>query len=529
MSTTPIRRALLSVSDKTGLVEFARGLCAHGVEIISTGGTAQTLREADIPLLEVAEFTGFPEVLDGRVKTLHPAVHAGILYRRDQAAHVETLASHGLAPIDLVAVNLYPFEETVARAETSRAEAVEQIDIGGPSMIRSAAKNHESVTVVVSPDQYGAVLAELDQNGGATSVALRQRLAAAAFRRTATYDAAIHRYLEANDTDAEEGATAAPTTGLPARLELSLVRRATLRYGENPHQQAALYGDFLDRFRQLHGKELSYNNILDFAAAQEMASRLDARGAAVVIVKHSNPCGAAVARDVEAAWHLALATDPQSASGGIVASSRPLDGAAAEAMKDHFIELLAAPSFTPEALEILTRKKNRILLAVGDGTKLVPSSADLSFRSVPGGVLAQTVDTGSPDDSRFEVVTQRAPSAAELDALRFGWEVVRFVKSNAIIFTDAMRTLGVGAGQMSRVDSVQVAVMKAKASGLDLAASAVASDAFFPFADGLVAAAAAGATAAVQPGGSVRDNEVIAAADERGIAMVFTGARHFRH
>ena len=531
MNTIPIRRALLSVSDKTGLVEFVHGLQAHGVEIVSTGGTAQALREANIPLLEIAEFTGFPEMLDGRVKTLHPAVHAGILHRRDLAAHVQTMESHGLAPIDLVSVNLYPFEETVARAETSRAEAVEQIDIGGPSMIRSAAKNHEFVTVVVSPEQYGAVLAELDQNGGATSVDLRRRFAAAAFRRTATYDAAIHSYLAANSdgVDSAEDSVAESTTELPAQLELSLARRATLRYGENPHQQAALYGDFLDRFRQLHGKELSYNNILDFAAAQEMASRLGARGAAVVIVKHSNPCGAAVARDVVGAWHLALATDPQSASGGIVVSSRPLDGEAAEAMKEHFIELLAAPSFTPEALEILTKKKNRILLEVGDGTTLVPSSADLSFRSVPGGVLAQTVDTGSPDSSRFEVVTQRAPSDAEWDALRFGWDVVRFVKSNAIVFTDPTRTLGVGAGQMSRVDSVQVAVMKAQASGLDLKASAVASDAFFPFADGLLAAAAAGATAAVQPGGSVRDKEVIAAADEHGIAMVFAGARHFRH
>ena len=412
-------------------------------------------------------------------------------------------------------------------------------------MIRSAAKNHAFVTVVVSPQEYGTVLTELELQGGATSEGLRRRLAQAAFRRTAEYDAAIQSYLAVDDSARSAGGAGARSAGgagarsaggagahrvaLPERLELSLTRRAELRYGENPHQGAAVYGDFLDRFQQLHGKELSYNNILDFAAAQEMASRLGQRGAAVVIVKHSNPCGAAVSSSIESAWRMALATDPQSASGGIVATSRPVDQAAAETMKDHFIELLAAPSFAPAALEVLARKKNRILLEVGDGAGLVLTPTDLSFRSVPGGVLAQTVDAGTPNGVRFDVVTKRAPSEAELDALRFGWDVVRFVKSNAIVFTDATRTLGVGAGQMSRVDSVRVAVMKAREGGLDLAASAVASDAFFPFPDGLLEAAAAGATAAVQPGGSVRDKEVIAAADERGLAMVFTGARHFRH
>ena len=520
---TPIRRALLSVSDKRGLVEFARGLAEYGVEIISTGGTARALRDAGVEITDIDQFTGFPEMLDGRVKTLHPKVHAGILYRRDLESHQTTMASHDFQAIDLVAVNLYPFEDTVAKPGTSREEAIEQIDIGGPSMVRSAAKNHAAVTIVVSPDDYGVVLDEMKSRGGSTSRTLRRRLAAAAFARTAEYDAAIQAYLYASDEgagDAENG-----SGSMPRSLSLHLPLLRDLRYGENPHQSAALYGNPLQGLNQLHGKELSYNNILDLNAALEMADWLGRRGAAVAIVKHSNPCGIAVSDGIAEAWEDALATDSQSASGGIIACSRAVDVAAAEAMASHFIEILAAPSFEPEALAILKQKKNRIILEVSADRAL----GGLTYRSVPGGAIAQSSDLFEASSSDLQVVSGRQPSAAEMKSLLFAWDVVRFVKSNAIVFTNSMRTLGIGAGQMSRVDSVHLAARKASDAGLSLEGSVIASDAFFPFPDGLVAAAEAGAIAAIQPGGSVRDDEVIAAANDKGMAMVFTGHRHFRH
>jgi phosphoribosylaminoimidazolecarboxamide formyltransferase/IMP cyclohydrolase len=518
----PIRRAILSVSDKAGLVELAGGLRDLGVEILSTGGTARALETAGIPITPIEAFTGFPEMLDGRVKTLHPKVHAGILHLRGEPTHVRTMEAHGLLPIDLVAVNLYPFEETVARAGVGWGEAIEQIDIGGPSMLRSAAKNHAHVTVVSSPSQYAEVLGEMRARGGATTAALRRRLALEAFRRTAAYDAAISRFF------AERGAAGPAAAGaLPDRLDLSLPRALVLRYGENPHQAAALYGAFLDRFRKLHGKDLSYNNILDLAAAEEMAAALGTSGAAaVVIVKHSNPCGAAVGGSPAEAWRKALATDPQSASGGIIASSRPIDLDAARAMEDHFIEVLVAPGLAEDALEVLRRKKNRIIL---ETARPLAAAGGLAFRSVPDGCLVQTADDRRLRDEDLRVVTRRAPSREEMDALRFGWQVVRFVKSNAVVYAAPDRTLGIGAGQMSRVDAARFGALKARDAGIDLRGCAVASDAFFPFPDGLVAAADAGATAAIQPGGSVRDADVIAAADARGMAMVFTGTRHFRH
>jgi phosphoribosylaminoimidazolecarboxamide formyltransferase/IMP cyclohydrolase len=524
----PVRRALLSVSDKTGLVEFASGLNELGVEILSTGGTARVLEEAGIALTAVDAFTGFPEMLDGRVKTLHPKVHAGILYRRDDPAHVQALESHDLSSIDLVAVNLYPFEETVARPGVSREEAVEQIDIGGPSMIRSAAKNHAHVTVCSAPSQYAEVVAEMRAGGGATTPELRRQLALEAFRSTAKYDAAIQRYFATCDVALVDHAE---EESPPATIDISLARVQTLRYGENPHQKAALYGGFLDHFRKLHGKELSYNNIIDLAAAQGMAEWMGRRGPAVAIIKHTNPCGIALGETIADAWRSALATDAQSASGGIIASSRPVDEAAAQAMKDHFIEILVAPGFDPAALEILKAKKNRIILEgvtpISDAS--VPGTIGLTFCSVPGGLLAQSADRRGLEDDELRVVTRRAPTDSELAALRFGWDVARFVKSNAIVYCAENRTLGIGAGQMSRVDSAKIGARKANEAGLDLTGSAVASDAFFPFPDGLNVVADAGATAVIQPGGSVRDKEVIAAADARGLAMVFTGVRHFRH
>ena len=523
-----IRRALLSVSDKTGLIDFAAGLRSMDVEIVSTGGTARALAGAGIPHVPVEKLTGFPEMLDGRVKTLHPGVHAGILHRRDDAAHRDTLERHGLAPIDLVAVNLYPFESAAAREGVTWDEAVEEIDIGGPTLVRAAAKNHAFVTVVVDPSRYPDVLAEMRAHGGSTSEDFRRRLAEEAFRRTAAYDAAIERFFVSRAGGNRSGAPrkAADAAELPAMLSISLPRAQVLRYGENPHQAAALYGGFLEKFRKLHGKELSYNNILDLAAAAEVAEALAPRGVAAVIVKHSNPCGAAVGATVEEAWKKALATDPVSASGGIIATSAPIDARAAAVLDEHFIEVLAAPGYEPGALEVLRKKKNRILL---ESTRPLEATADLTLRSVPGGILAQTADRGGLEDGDLKVVTRRAPTPEELEALRFAWEVVRFVKSNAIVFGLRDRTLGIGAGQMSRVDSARIAVMKARDAGLELRGAVVASDAFFPFPDGLLVAADAGATAAIEPGGSVRDAEVIAAADSRGMAMVFTGKRHFRH
>ena len=504
-----IRRALLSVTDKTGLVDFARGLAAQGVEILSTGGTATALREAGIAVKDVSAHTGFPEMLDGRVKTLHPLIHGGLLFRRDLPGHVEQAAANGIAPIDLVAVNLYAFEKTVAREGVSRVEAIENIDIGGPSMLRSAAKNHEAVTVVCDPADYAEVLRQMSENGGDTTLEFRQRLAAKVFDVTARYDRAIADYLVAD-------------SGGPA-CRLSFPLAASLRYGENPHQRAELYGSFADHLEQLHGKELSYNNILDITAAVDLIAEFSEP--TVAILKHTNPCGVGSDADLAVAWEKAFATDRQAPFGGIIIANRPVTEPLGRAIAEIFSEVIIAPGFAPAALEILQKKKNLRLMKLRGR----PEPAPRDVRSVIGGVLVQDHDAGPADSGTGRVVTGRAPTGDERRAMEFGWKVVKHVKSNAIVFAGPDRTLGIGAGQMSRVDSVRIAVWKAGEAGLPLAGSAVASDAFFPFPDGLVAAAKAGATAAIQPGGSVRDDEVIRAADERGLAMIFTGKRHFRH
>jgi phosphoribosylaminoimidazolecarboxamide formyltransferase/IMP cyclohydrolase len=504
-----IQRALLSVTDKTGLVDFARGLHGHGVELLSTGGTAKVLREAGLPVKDVSEHTGFPEMLDGRVKTLHPMIHGGLLFRRDLPAHAAEAAAHGIEPVDLVVVNLYAFSATVAREGVTREEAIENIDIGGPSMLRSAAKNHAAVTVVCDPADYGTVAREMQSGGGATTLELRARLAAKVFDVTASYDSAIADYLGAGSGAAS------------FRCDLPLA--AALRYGENPHQTAGLYGRFSEHLEQLHGKELSYNNILDITAAVDLIGEF--AEPTVAILKHTNPCGVGSAGDLRAAWDKALATDRQAPFGGIIIGNRPLDEALAAAIAEIFSEVIIAPDFTPAALAVLQKKKNLRLMRL----RGVPSPAPRDVRSVIGGFLVQDHDMSGESASDGRLVTRRAPTDAERRAMDFGWKVVKHVKSNAIVFAGPDRTLGIGAGQMSRVDSVRIAVWKAGEAGLSLAGSAVASDAFFPFPDGLVSAAAAGATAAIQPGGSVRDDEVIQAADERDLAMILTGKRHFRH
>jgi phosphoribosylaminoimidazolecarboxamide formyltransferase/IMP cyclohydrolase len=502
--------ALISVSDKRGVETFAAGLQELGVSIISTGNTAKHLNAAGIATRSVSEVTGFPEMLDGRVKTLHPAIHGGILARRDLPGHMETLTTHGIAPIDLVVVNLYPFVETIARPDVTFEAAIEQIDIGGPAMIRAAAKNHAAVLVVVSPDDYAEVLAAL--RAGAPPPELRKRLAARAFAHTAAYDAAIAAYL------ADEP--------FPATLPLAFHKAQDLRYGENPHQRAALYGDFGAYFEQLHGKELSYINILDIAAIQELIEEFDPRDAATLaIVKHTNPCGVGRGATPLAAWEHAFATDREAPFGGVIALNRPLDMPLAQAIDEIFSEIVIAPAFDDDALALLMKKKNRRLIRA---LQPITQPAQL-IHSVPGGVLVQDADRAPLAEEEERVVTRRAPTPDELRALRFGWRVAKHVKSNAIVYCGADRTLGIGAGQMSRVDSARIAAAKAQNAGLSLAGSALASDAFFPFADGVEVAAAAGATAVIQPGGSVRDDEVIAAADRLGLAMIFTGRRHFRH
>jgi phosphoribosylaminoimidazolecarboxamide formyltransferase/IMP cyclohydrolase len=505
-----IRRALLSVTDKTGLVDFARGLAGQGVEILSTGGTAAALRDAGLAVTDVSAHTGFPEMLDGRVKTLHPLIHGGLLFRRDLPEHVAQAAAHGIAPIDLVVVNLYAFEKTVSRDGVTRGEAIENIDIGGPSMLRSAAKNHEAVTVVCDPGDYAEVLREMSEHGGDTTVELRRRLAAKVFDVTARYDRAIADYLVCDQT----GGTS---------FGLSLPLAASLRYGENPHQQAELYGKFSDYLEQLHGKELSYNNILDITAAVDLISEFTEP--TVAILKHTNPCGVGSDEDLSLAWEKAFATDRQAPFGGIIVSNRPVTEPLARAIAEIFSEVIIAPDFVPAALEILRKKKNLRLMKL----RARPTPAPRDVRSVIGGLLVQDHDPEAGDLSGARIVSGRAPTPEERRAMEFGWKVVKHVKSNAIVFAGPDRTLGIGAGQMSRVDSVRIAVWKATEAGLPLAGCAVASDAFFPFPDGLVAAAAAGATAAIQPGGSVRDEDVIRAADERDLAMIFTGKRHFRH
>jgi len=518
-----IQRALLSVFDKNGLAPFAQTLAAAGVELISTGGTARALRQVGLPVQELSDFTGFPEMLDGRVKTLHPKVHGGLLYLRGNAEHETAVATHGIRPIDLVVVNLYPFEQTIARPGVSLEEAIENIDIGGPAMLRSAAKNHAFVTVVTDPADYAEVAAEI-RTKGETSSTLRRRLAAKVYARTAAYDAAIAAGLPRLFAADEGGRTAGAP---PAALSVQAPLVQPLRYGENPHQQAALYGRFNEFFRQLHGKELSYNNILDLTAAASLIAEFEGEPPTLAILKHMNPCGTGQGASLREAWERALATDRQAPFGGIIAVNAPLDGAGAEAIAEIFSEVIVAPAFTTEALAVLQRKRNLRLLQV---LKSPREDAAWDLRSVGAdSFLWQERDRRSATATDLKVVTRRAPSEAELKAMLFGWRIVKHVKSNAIVYAGPDRTLGVGAGQMSRVDASRIAVWKAGEAGLSLQGSVVCSDAFFPFPDGLVAAAEAGATAAIQPGGSVRDAEVIAAADERGVAMVFTGTRHFRH
>jgi phosphoribosylaminoimidazolecarboxamide formyltransferase/IMP cyclohydrolase len=515
-----MKLALLSVSDKRGLADFAGSLVKdHGYRLLSTGGTAKALQASGLPVTDVGSHTGFPEIMDGRVKTLHPKIHGGLLCRRDHPRDRAEAERHGIELIDLVAVNLYPFEETVARPGVGLEEAIENIDIGGPSMLRSAAKNHASVTVVCDPSDYGRVLAALGGEPGALGE-LRRELALKVFARTAAYDAAIARYLESRSERPDLEAL----SGFGPRLTLEWARAQTLRYGENPHQKAALYGTFHEHYEQLQGKELSYNNVLDITAATYLIGEFERP--TVAILKHSNPCGVASADSLSAAWDAAYATDRQAPFGGIIIANRTLDASLAAAISEIFTEVIIAPRFDPGALEILGRKKNLRLMVAREG---LGADALQEIRSVVGGVLVQDRDRSVDLPSKFRTVTKRPPTPGELDSMIFGWKVCKHVKSNAIVYCRGERTLGIGAGQMSRIDSSKIAVWKAGEAGLDLAGSAVASEALFPFADGLIAAAEAGATAAIQPGGSVRDREVIAAADEHGLAMVFTGIRHFRH
>ncbi len=525
-----VRRALVSVHDKSGVVELVRGLAALGVEILSTGGTARLLRDSGVAVRDVEEVTGFPEMLDGRVKTLHPKVHGGILARRDRPEHLAQLNAQGIEPIDLVVVNLYPFEDTVARPGTRLAEAIEQIDIGGPALIRAAAKNWESVAVLVDPSRYGEVLDELRRQDGTLSADTRLRLAREAFRRTAQYDAAIAAYLRSPEASPRPPAGAG--TGFPPGLRLEAELVQSLRYGENPHQAAAFYRIGGERIgvgaaRQLHGPEMSYNNFLDFSAALQLLLEFD--DPAAVAIKHTNPCGAALGQTVGEAMRKAKASNPISIYGGIVGVNRPLDMDVVKELAGVMLEILFAPSFAPEALEELkrTKKKCRVLEASCDRSALHQNLVE--YRSVLGGLLVQTADLADLDPSGLKVVSKRQPTSEELRALRFAWKVAKHVRSNAIVLATADQVIGVGAGQMSRVDSARLAVMRARELGLETKGTVCASDAFFPFRDGLDVVAEAGATAAIHPGGSVRDEEVIAAADEYGMAMVLTGIRHFRH
>ena len=520
-----VAQALLSVSDKTGLVEFARGLSAMGVALLSTGGTAKALADAGLPVTDVGTYTGFPEMLDGRVKTLHPKVHGGILARRDVPAHVASLAAHGIPMIDLVVVNLYPFRETVAKPGCTLEDAIENIDIGGPSMVRAAAKNWPHVGIVVDPADYAGVLAELRSGGGALADATRFRLMRKAFAHTASYDGAIANWFTARGAD---GAV----LGYPDSFHFGGDKVQEMRYGENPHQSAAFYRDeapatgSIATYRQLQGKELSYNNVADSDAAWECVRTF--AEAACVIVKHANPCGVAIAADPLAAYRSALATDPTSAFGGIIAFNRPVDAATLEAVSAQFVEVVIAPGYTADALAVIAKKVNVRVLEVPLPAGGVAADA-WDMKRVGGGFLVQSKDMRNVAAAELKVVTAKAPTAAQLADLLFAWRVAKFVKSNAIVYCGGGRTLGIGAGQMSRVDSTRIAAIKAKHAGLDLAGSVVASDAFFPFRDGLDVVADNGAVAVIQPGGSMRDEEVIAAANERGIAMVFTGIRHFRH
>jgi phosphoribosylaminoimidazolecarboxamide formyltransferase / IMP cyclohydrolase len=529
----PQLTALLSVSDKTGVLEFAQALHALGVKLLSTGGTAKLLADAGLPVTEVAEHTGFPEMLDGRVKTLHPAIHGGLLARRDLPAHMAAIEAHGIATIDLLVVNLYPFEATVAKPGCTLEDAIENIDIGGPAMVRSAAKNWKDVAVLTDASQYANVLAEL-QVDGAVSSATKFSLSVAAFNRISNYDAAISDYLSSLQADGTRAA-------FPAQSNARFVKLQDLRYGENPHQQAAFYRDLypapgsLVTAKQLQGKELSYNNIADADAAWECVKSfdLDTDGPACVIVKHANPCGVAIGANAAEAYGKAFKTDPTSAFGGIIAFNCELDGAGAALVAKQFVEVLMAPSFTPEALAVVAAKPNTRVLLIA-----LPAGGDSDWENgrnaqdvkrVGSGLLIQNADNREITASELKVVTAKQPTPAQIADLLFAWKVAKYVKSNAIVFCAGGMTLGVGAGQMSRIDSARIASIKAGNAGLTLAGSAVASDAFFPFRDGLDVVIDQGATSVIQPGGSMRDDEVIAAANERGIVMVTTGVRHFRH
>jgi phosphoribosylaminoimidazolecarboxamide formyltransferase/IMP cyclohydrolase len=530
-----IERALLSVSDKTGLIPFAQVLVSAGIELVSTGGTALALRSHGLPVVELSQYTGFPEMLDGRLKTLHPMVHGGLLFLRGNAVHEKAVLEQGIKPIDLVVVNLYPFEQTVTKPQATLHDAIENIDIGGPAMLRSAAKNHEHVTVIMDPGDYAEV-AEQVRSQGNTTLELRRKLAARVFARTSAYDAIIAAHLIRVFGSSGSAIPAVvpsrrpldkPVSDLPVNLTLNVPQAQALRYGENPHQQAALYGHFNDYFRQLHGKELSYNNILDLTAAADLIVEFLGGPPTLAILKHTNPCGVGQGSDLREAWDKAYATDQQAPFGGIIAVNQILDLPCAEAISDIFSEVIVAPDYAPEALQLLQRKKNLRMMQLLQNPQ---SSMPWDIHSVGAdSFLMQERDQKEMTESDIKVVSRRQPSVVELQAMLFGWKVVKHVKSNAIVFVGADRTLGIGAGQMSRVDSSRIAVWKAGEMGLSLKGSVVCSDAFFPFPDGLIAAADAGATAAIEPGGSVRDAEVIAAADARGMALVFSGFRHFRH
>ena len=519
-SSSVTKTALISVSDKTGIVPFARELVTrHGFRILSTGGTAKALAEAGIEVVEVGDHTGFPEMMEGRVKTLHPKIHGGLLCLREKPEHMEQAAKHGIEMIDMVVVNLYPFEETVAKPGVAREEAIEQIDIGGPSMLRSAAKNHDSVTVITDPADYDRVLGAMGD--AAALKALRRELAVKVYARTSAYDAAITQYLGAAESDEPDLDSIA---GLPASFCLEGDKAQSLRYGENPHQKAALYGRFFDVFEQLQGKELSFNNIIDISAATYLIGEFERP--TVAILKHTNPCGVASAENLPEAWDEAFATDRQAPFGGIIVVNQTVDEELANRIREIFCEVIIAPHFTDEALALFGKRKNLRLMINREGVR-TDSLQDI--RSAIGGFLVQDRDQKRLRPGDCRVVSERQPSDEEWQAMLFGWKVVKHVKSNAIVYAGAERTLGIGAGQMSRVDSSRIAVWKAGEAGLPLEGSIIASDAFFPFPDALEAAADAGATAAIQPGGSVRDDAVIEAANKRGMAMVFTGIRHFRH
>lgn len=522
VNLVPVKRALISVSDKTGIVEFAQALHAQGVEILSTGGTYRLLTDNKIPAVEVSDYTGFPEMMDGRVKTLHPKVHGGILARRGQDDAV--MSQHGINVIDMVVVNLYPFEKTVAKADCSLEDAVENIDIGGPTMVRAAAKNHAFVNIVVNASDYAAILDELKANNGSTTYKTRFDLAIKAYEHTAAYDGAIANYF---GRLVDGGSEAFPRT-----FNTQFIKAQEMRYGENPHQKAAFYVEknpqevSIATARQLQGKELSYNNVADTDAALETVKSF--AEPACVIVKHANPCGVAIGSNIKTAYDLAYATDPESAFGGIIAFNRELDEETAKAIIERqFVEVIIAPSVSAAAVEVVKAKQNVRLLACGEWSS--ERIGGLDYKRVNGGLLVQDRDNGMVTESDLKVVTKRVPTEAEMRDLLFAWKVAKFVKSNAIIYAKNNQTIGVGAGQMSRVNSARIAAIKAEHAGLQVAGSVMASDAFFPFRDGIDNAAKVGIAAVIQPGGSMRDDEVIAAADEHGMAMVFTGMRHFRH